>query len=88
MVSELLRHFQRDGNDGKDKGSDTSEQFYTDQEWSDVRSALAQVEEAMIRTSPRVWNRLKGPDKPVLDEAGDPPVQLAWSRQGAGEEEE
>jgi hypothetical protein len=88
MVSELLRHFQRDGKDGKDKGSDTSEQFYTDQEWSDVRSALGQIEEAMIRTSPRVWNRLKGPDKPVLDEAEDPPVQLAWTRQDEGEEKE
>lgn len=88
MVSELLRHFQRDGQDGKDKGSDTSEQFYTDQEWADVRSALGQIEEAMIRTSPRVWNRLKGPDKPVLDEANDPLIQLAWSRRDKGEEEE
>lgn len=88
MVSELLRHFQRDGTDGKDKSSDTSEQFYTDQEWSDVRGAFGQVEEAMIRSSPRVWNRLKGPDKPVLDEANDPPVKLAWSRRNQGEEEE
>lgn len=84
MVSELLRHFQRD----KDSGAKTTEQFYTDQEWVDVRSALGQIEEAMIRTSPRVWNRLKGPDKPVLDEVNDPPVKLAWSRRGQGDEEE
>ncbi|RZI81691.1 MAG: integrase [Rubrivivax sp.] len=88
MVSELLKHFRSSGLDGDDKSSSTTEQFYTDQEWGDVRAAMATVEEAIIRSSPRVWNRLKGPDKPVLDEVNDPPVQLAWTRRKTGGEEE
>ena len=30
----------------------------------------------MVARSPRVWNRLKGLDKPRLDEAGEEPVKL------------
>ena len=79
MVSELLKHFSSRGIDGNDTMSTTSEHFYTDQEWADVRLAMTTVEEAMIRSSPRVWNRLKGPDKPVLDEVNDPPIQISWT---------
>lgn len=88
MVSELLKHSQSRGTDGDDKSASTTEKFYTDQQWADVRMAMATVEEAIIRSSPRAWNRLKGPDKPVLDEANDPPVQLAWTRRKHGDTEE
>ena len=52
------------------------------------RAAMATVEDAMIRTSPRVWNRLRGPDRPEKDEANDPPVVLAWTHRSQGESEE
>lgn len=87
MVSELLKHHQSKGADG-DAMSATTERYYSDQEWADVRRAMAQVEESIIQTSPRVWNRLKGPDKPVLDEVNDPPVELATPTPGGSEEEE
>lgn len=91
MVSELLKHFQARGNDEAGM-SDTSARFYTDQEWLDVARAMATVEEAIIASSPRVWNRLKGPDKPLVDEVKDPPVVLSWSERtlksmDGGEEE-
>jgi hypothetical protein len=34
------------------------------------------VEELMVASSPRVWNRLKGVDKPRLDESRDEPVTI------------
>ncbi|MBJ6983961.1 integrase [Luteimonas sp. MC1750] len=88
MVSELLKHFNSHGTDGEDKMSSTTAKYYSDQEWDDVRGAMAQVEEAMIRTSPRVWNYLKGADKPMLDEANDPPIQLSWRSLKNQDEEE
>ena len=88
MVSEVVRHSQARGTDGEDTMASNTERFYTDQEWADIRTAFATVEEAMIRTSPRVWNRLKGPDKPVLDEVNDPPVVLSTPEPTKGDEEE
>jgi len=89
MVSQVMRHTQGRGTDGSDTMEYNTEAYYTDQEWPDIQTAYATVEEAMIRTSPRVWNRLKGPDKPVLDEANDPPVVLAnYQPMTGGEEEE
>ena len=89
MSSELVRHFRIKGKDGDDQMEDNTARYYSDQEWADVRSAMATVEDAMIRTSPRVWNRLRGPERPEKDEANDPPVRLAWTHrsQGVGEEE-
>lgn len=53
---------------------------YTEQEWSKLREAMGRVEEHMVATSPRVWNRLKGTDKPRLDESGDAPVSIFSAR--------
>ena len=88
MSSELVRHFRARGKDGDDQMEDNTARYYSDQEWSDVRAAMATVEDAMIRTSPRVWNRLRGPDRPEKDEANDPPVVLAWTHRSQGESEE
>ena len=45
-----------------------------------MQEAMAKVEEAMVATSPRVWNILKGPDKQMLDEHRDPPLTLPSRR--------
>jgi len=69
LVSQMLHHkIQSEGAAVSD--------IYTDQEWSALREAFALVEEDMIGTSPRVWNMLRGTDKPRLDEAGDEPVTI------------
>lgn len=53
-----------------------------------MREAFAKVEEVMIGTSPRVWNLLKGSDKPRMDEVNDTPVAVhSGLRARQGEEE-
>ncbi len=76
IVSQMLHHSV------PEKGEEMAEvsKLYTEQEWGDLREAFAEVEEAMIATSPRVWNRLKGVDKPRLDEANDPPAEIFLAR--------
>ncbi|MHC1481032.1 site-specific integrase [Frateuria aurantia] len=69
IVSQLLHHRVNDG-------SAASDVYYTEQEWNHLKDCLAQVEERMIATSPRVWNYLKGSDRPFLDEVNDPPIQI------------
>ncbi len=69
IVSQMLHHRVETGM------AQTSE-LYTEQEWARLREAFAAVEEAMIATSPRAWNRLKGTDKPRLDEANDPAMAI------------
>lgn len=81
LLSQMLHHKVPDGM------AQVSER-YTEQEWARLREAFASVEEDIIATSPRVWNRLKGADKPRLDEALDPPVTIFRSEKTAlGEEE-
>lgn len=77
IVSQMLDHHVPAA------GSDMAavSQRYTEQEWSQLRAAFGEVEEAMIGRSPRVWNRLKGTDKPRLDEQHDPPVTIFLARQ-------
>ncbi|KQR18054.1 hypothetical protein [Xanthomonas sp. Leaf148] len=77
IVSQLLHHHTR--GQGGDRVAAVSGR-YTEQEWSKLREAMARVEEAMVAKSPRVWNRLKGTDKPRLDEANDPPVTIFVQR--------
>ncbi|CAD1789466.1 integrase [Xanthomonas arboricola pv. juglandis] len=77
IVSQLLHHHTR--GQGQDRMAAVSER-YTEQEWSKLREAMGRVEEAMVAKSPRVWNRLKGTDKPRLDEANDPPVSIFAQR--------
>lgn len=81
LLSQMLHHKISDGM------SPVSER-YTEQEWARLREAFTVVEEDMIATSPRVWNRLKGPDKPRLDEARDPPVTIFRSGKTGLDEEE
>ena len=72
LVSQLLNHKPEERDDQMSNVS----LRYTEQEWSVLRDGLNVVEEAMIATSPRVWNALKGPDKQRLDEANDAPIEI------------
>lgn len=76
VVSHMLNHRV------KGHGSDmaASSEIYTVQEWDRLREAFATVEEAMIRSSPRVYNRLKGANKEPLSEVGDAPVTIFANR--------
>lgn len=69
LTSQLLHHKL------KSEGAAVTD-LYNEQEWSELRNAMAAVEEDMIATSPRVWNLLKGPEKERLDEVRDDPVEL------------
>ena len=76
LVSQMLHHHVRGGDDGMAEVS----KRYTEQEWGRLRDAFGEVEEMMIASSPRVWNRLKGVDKPRLDEANDEPATIFATR--------
>lgn len=69
LVSQILHHKVRSG------GAAVTD-LYNSQEWSDMREALNLIEEDMISTSPRVWNKLRGSDKLRMDELADPVVVL------------
>lgn len=77
VVSQMLNHHSDRNDDGK--MAKVTER-YSEQEWPRLQEAMAKAEELMIATSPRVWNILKGPDKPVLDEHRDPPLKLPSRR--------
>lgn len=87
IVSQILHH--RVPDESGDQMSEVS-QIYTEQEWSKLQEAFANIEEKIIATSPRVWNLLKGPDKPILDVANDPPITIFASRKtvDAGNDED
>lgn len=70
IVSQLLHHTPRQ----TEQAQATS--LYTEQEWHRLREAFGKVEESMIATSPRVWNRLKGVDKQRLDDSNDSPIPV------------
>ncbi|MBV6807464.1 integrase arm-type DNA-binding domain-containing protein [Xanthomonas euvesicatoria] len=74
VVSQMLHHRV------KDKNSASTDAIYTEQEWAVLREAFALVEEHMMASSPRVWNRWKGTDKPRLDEVNDPPATIFAAR--------
>lgn len=74
VVSQMLHHKI------KDKDSASTDAIYTEQEWAVLREAIALVEEHMMASSPRVWNRWKGTDKPRLDEVNDPPATIFAAR--------
>lgn len=73
VVSQMLHHHVSQPGD---HGMAEVSKLYTDQEWKRLREAFSEVEELMIASSPRVWNRLKGVDKPRLDESRDEPVTI------------
>lgn len=80
MVSKLLHHKKKGKNDEE---MENVTRRYAEPEWIKLRDAYGAVEEAMIATSPRVWNRLKGIDKPRLDEVNDPPAEIFLNRKAA-----
>ncbi|TAA41584.1 integrase [Pseudoxanthomonas winnipegensis] len=69
VVSDMLNHKVRG------QGAAVTD-LYNAQEWATLSDAFAAVEEAMVATSPRVWNFLKGTDKQRLDESNDPMVEI------------
>jgi len=81
VVSQLLNH--HNDQDATGRMSPVTER-YSQQDWTTLQAAMEKVEEAMVRTSPRVWNILKGVDRPVLDEVHDKPLQLSTRRPGLG----
>ena len=76
VVSQLLNH----RSDREGKGMAKVTERYSQQEWPELQAAMAKAEEAMIATSPRVWNILKGPERQMLDEHRDPPLKLPLRR--------
>lgn len=72
VVSQLLHHHKE--KDGTEMAK-VSER-YSEQEWPELREAMEKVDEAIIATSPRAWNILKGSDKPLLDEREDPEMNV------------
>lgn len=77
VVSQLLNHHNEMDDGGK--MAKVTER-YSQQEWPALQEAMDKVEAAIIATSPRVWNILKGTDRPVLDEVRDPPLHLPSRR--------
>ena len=82
-VSQLLNHHP-DTVDEKDNGKRMAKitERYSQQEWPELRKIMALCEDALIGSSPRVWNMLRGPDRPVLDEKDDPQLELPTIRPG------
>jgi integrase len=81
LVSQLLHHHR---DDDPQAMAPVSER-YSEAEWADLREAMEKVDEAIIATSPRVWNILKGSDRPRLDERDDPEVVVpTWRGRGGG----
>lgn len=71
FVSQLLNHKNDDG----DTMSFMST-HYSQQEWPTLREAMERVEASIIGTSPRVWNALRTPDMPQMDESDDPELLI------------
>ena len=80
VVSQLLHHHKP--ND--DKAMAKVSERYTEQEWPELREAMEKVDEAIIATSPRAWNMLKGSDRPRLDERDDPEMTVPKYRARKG----
>lgn len=82
-VSQLLNHHADTVND-KDKGERIAKvtERYSQQEWPELRRIMALCEDEIIGSSPRVWNILRGPDRPAMDEKDDPPLELPTIRPG------
>lgn len=82
-VSQLLNHHADTVND-KDKGERIAKvtERYSQQEWPELRRIMALCEDEIISSSPRVWNILRGPDRPAMDEKDDPPLELPTIRPG------
>ena len=82
IVSDMLNH-------KVNNGSANVTDLYNEQEWGALREAFSKVDEVMISTSPRVWNVLKGAEKPFLDELNDKmPVIHSGLRPVKGEEDD
>lgn len=82
-VSQLLNHHP-DTVDDKDNGKRIAKvtERYSQQDWPELRRMMAVCEDEIIGSSPRVWNSLRGPDRPALDEKDDPPLELPTIRPG------
>ena len=82
-VSQLLNHHS-DTVEDKDSGRRMAKvtERYSQQEWPELRKIMAVCEDEIIASSPRVWNILRGPDRPAMDEKDDPPLELPTYRPG------
>lgn len=82
-VSQLLNHHS-DTMEDKDSGRRMAKvtERYSQQEWPELRKIMAVCEDEIIGSSPRVWNMLRGPDRPAMDEKDDPPLELPTYRPG------
>jgi len=82
-VSQLLNH-HADTLEDKDSGRRMAKvtERYSQQEWPELRKIMAVCEDEIIGSSPRVWNMLRGPDRPAMDEKDDPPLELPTYRPG------
>ena len=82
VVSQLLNHHADSEGEGDKKAMAKVSQRYSQQEWPELRQIMAVCEDAIISSSPRVWNMLRGPDRPAMDETDDPPLELPTIRPG------
>ncbi|MBH1744852.1 integrase family protein [Stenotrophomonas maltophilia] len=79
MVTQMLGHHPED--DEPRRMAKTTRR-YIQQAWPDLRVAMAQCEEAIIGTSPRVRNILKPEGYPARDEQDDPELHVPTIRPG------
>ncbi|TBV74785.1 integrase family protein [Pseudoxanthomonas winnipegensis] len=79
MVTQMLGHHPED-NESRRMAKTTKR--YIQQAWPDLREAMAKCEEAIIGTSPRVWNILKPEGYPARDEQDDPELHVPTIRPG------
>lgn len=79
LVTQMLGHHPED--DEPRRMAKTTKR-YIQQAWPDLRVAMTQCEEAIIGTSPRVWNILKPEGYPARDEQDDPALHVPTIRPG------
>lgn len=82
VVSQLLNHHSDSEGEGDKKRMAKVSERYSQQEWPELRQIMTVCEDAIIGSSPRVWNMLRGPDRPAMDEKDDPPLELPTIRPG------
>lgn len=81
-VSQLLNHHPDTIGEGENRRMAKVTERYSQQEWPELRQIMTVCEDAIIGSSPRVWNMLRGPDRPAMDEKDDPPLELPTIRPG------
>lgn len=82
-VSQLLNHHPDTvEEEGRGRRMAKVTERYSQQEWPELRKIMTVCEDEIIGSSPRVWNMLRGPDRPAMDEKDDPPLELPTIRPG------